>query len=225
MNALSTRNLPLNTNFFSSKSKKSIMTNDEKLIQKMEPFPCSSYYDVLPAKPGIDFYKWFVDTDTRYNDMQINIPRTYFRSQYPYIMYTNEQGSISVEDCSSIKLFSTEVVQNKKRNSKHIVIPKFMVGDPNIEEKMVTFEKEIPIALMKINSGEHCCKYQTQIMDYASFNEKINGISIGDGMVIQEFIYPPGDYANLIRYIYYSNSAIPLKVFILVVTSSIHSMQ
>jgi hypothetical protein len=208
----SSRNLLTSHRLYHSEVRKNAMSTDERLLHKMEPFPDDSYYDVLPAKPGVDFYKWFVDSRASFDNMSINIPKTYFHSAGSYILSTNEQGSIILEECSNIKAFSVDIFQNKLKNSRHLPKPPIIQSESEREEKMSSYEKDIPIVILKSNNPQNRCKYSTQLLDFLSFKEKLSTMNLTDNYLLQEFIYPSGKHAAFIRYIYYSNSSSPLRV-------------
>ena len=178
----------------------------------MEPFPDDSYYDVLPARPGIDFFKWFVDSKASYEDILIHIPKTYFHAAGSYILSTTQQGSIILEECSNIKAYSTDINQNKQKNSRHLPKPPMILSDYEREEKMSAYEKEIPIVVYKSQNPQNKCKNSSQLFDFLSLKDRISTLNINDNCLLQEFIYPSGKHVTSIRYIYYSNSTSPLRV-------------
>ena len=209
---IKSRNAHINPRVYCTCTDKIAMSTDQRLLKKIQPFPDDSYYDALPAKPGIDFYKWFVDSKASFEDISIHIPKTYFHHAGTYIISTNTQGSIILEECSNIKAYSTDITQNKQKNTRHLPKPPLILTEYEREEKMSAYEKEIPIAVYKSYNPQNRAKYASQLFDFLSFKDRIPTLNVNESSVLQEFIYPSGNHATSIRYIYYSNSTMPLRV-------------
>ena len=135
------------------------------------------YYDCLPLRPGTEFFRLFTDAQVPLK-IKINIPHTIGLFDEKYYLKTNEEGYITWTN-----IF--------KENHVFEVITKIAEIDYGKET-----DADLPAAIFKQQQ-------YNEVSNWESFKDDMGSNKLRSGGIMQQYIYPFGGKAWIVRFVYF----------------------
>mmetsp|Transcript_9325 Transcript_9325/g.17853 ORF Transcript_9325/g.17853 Transcript_9325/m.17853 type:complete len:866 (+) Transcript_9325:1364-3961(+) len=152
----------------------------EKLTVK-EPSP--GYYEDKPIKPGFDFFNCLMRCPRKeFTKLSLNIPNSLYFKDKIFHLWTGPEGLLQYSDDISYYGFFKQIFASNKKT-----------GHP--------FDKVAAVLRMR---GESYTDTRKQVLDYTTFETKMNNHDLNPMSMIQQFIRCPGGRPAVIRLYYHT---------------------
>jgi hypothetical protein len=161
-----------------------------KKLEKIKYSPATEdYYDRLPIQPGFLFLDSLMNAPgANINELQINLPESYYNTQDAYFLYTDQAGFVNCSQQVNIYEFYKTIGTVAKQNRE-------VDSDSGTDTAVVVIRSKVST---NINN--------TFILNWEQFRSRVENHETFRSTVVQKYIKSPGDRPSITRMFYFAHT-------------------